>query len=567
DITPILLNFKGVVVNNNITVAFADFGSALISRDSDISWEQKRIFTGGNIINIFIKGNDMIAFNDRGEVAGSSNAGNSWTFLKKLEDSVLSVIKYSEGYFLRMRNKLITLSDKLEKINEKAIESKVLTQIGFDYKPNYNKSILFAGNKLVAEFDSSVFIRFDMDLKPIDTLKLLEHIDLGVYLSGYRMMYDSNYIYLKYSYKNVKGTMYSAVFRTNNFKNVEKHVDSLSAENYYSIFKGKLYSLSIRTDKKLTDTTKLSNNQINLFFKESAVANDKQYIVGDRKILEILDLKDSSLKVISDYSDLSLTISPDLISNKSYFFYSSTSRVYKSENNGTTILPTIDKSDPSYQKRFNIYNIKNHYYDKELNKLYLFGDPYITNQGVIWVSDDGCKTFDSTFIERVYYHLAPPYYRNASFLKNNIQKRGDEFIFSDGYTSSPWKVVYTSINTVKENGKLVKVVMDSNLTFNYVYSKDTNSYLVHSCNVLDSTSQVISSSNGGKSWEIIHKYPINETIGDVYEIEVKGRKYIALTHSDYTNYPIRNGIYLDVIDKETLKFSRLASWGSKVDTE
>lgn len=567
DITPILLNFKGVVVNNNITVAFADFGSALISKDSDISWEQKRIFTGGDIINVFIEGNDMIAFNDRGEIAGSSNAGNSWTFLKKLEDSVLSVIKFSDGYFLRTRNKLITLSDKFEILNEKAIESKVLTQIGLYYKPNYNKSIVFADNRLIAEFDSSVFIRFDTALNPIDTLKLLKQINIGVYLSGYRMFYDSNFIYFKYSYKDINGTSYSAVFRTNDFKNVEKYVDSLTAENYYSIFKGKCYSLSIKTDKKLTDTTKLSNNQINLYFKESVVANNKQYIVGDRKIFEILDLKDSSLKVISDYSDLSLTIPPDLISNKSYLFYSSTSRVYKSEDNGTTILPTIDKSDPSYQKRFNIYNIRNHYYDNQFNKLYLFGDPYVTNRGVIWVSDDNGKTFDSTFMENVYYPPTSPYYRNASLVKNNIQKRGDEFIFSDGYTLAPWGTIYATINTVKENGKLVKTVMDSNLTFNYVYSKDTNSYLVQSCNVLDSTSQVIYSGNGGKSWEIIHKYPINETIGDVYDIEVKGRKYLALIHYDYTNYPILKGAYLDVVDKETLEFSRLASWGSKDDAE
>jgi len=566
EITPILLNFKGVVVSNNITVAFADFGSALISRDNEMTWEQKRIFIGGEIVNVFIESNDMIAFNDRGEVAVSSDSGNSWTIQKKLEDSVLSVVKYSEGYFLRMRNKLITLSNQFEKMNEFEIESKVLTQIGKYYKPNYTKSILNVGNKLIAEFDSSIFIRFDLNMKPIDTLKLQEQIKLGDYLCGYRMFYDSNFIYIKYSYKNLKGVMYSSIFRTNDFKNVEKLADSLTPENYYSIFKGKIYSLSVGNNKKLTDTTKLSSNQINLYFKESTVFNNKQYILGDRKILEILDLKDSSLKVISDYSDISLEIPPDLINNKSYLFYSSTSRIYKSENNGTTILPTIDKSYPSYQQHFDIFNIRNHYYDNELNKLYLFGDPYVTNQGVIWVSNDEGKTFDSTFMERVYYS-ASPFYRNASLVKNNIQKRGDDFIFSDGYTLSPQKVVYSSIKTIKENGKFVRMVQDSNLTFNYIYSKDTNSYLVQSCNALDSTSQVIYSSNGGNSWNVIHKYPINETIGDVFDIEVKGRKYLALTHYDYTNYPILKGIYLDVVDKETQEFFRLASWGSKDDPQ
>lgn len=566
-ITPIILNFKGIVVNNNITVAFADFGSALISRNNEITWEQKRIFTGGDIVNVFIDGNNVIAFNNRGEIAGSIDSGNNWTYQKKLDDSVLSVIKYSEGYFVRMRNKLVTLSDKFEKLNEKLIESKVLSQLGFYYKPNYNKSLLVVGNEFIAEVDSSVFIRFGFDLKPIDTLKLQKQIKLGDYLSGYRMFYDSNFIYFKYSYKDLKGAMYSAVFRTNDFKNVEKYIDSLTAENSYSIYKGKLFSLSNSINKKLTDTTKLTNDQINIYFKESEVADDKQYILGDRKILEILNLKDSSLKVISDYSDLSLSVVPDKISNQSFLFYSSTSRLYKSDNNGTTILPTIDKSSPKYQQRFNLYNIRNRYFDNTLNKLYLFGDPYVTNQGVIWKSDDEGKTFDSTFMERIYYPLTSPYYRNASLVKNNIQKRGDEFIFSDGFILSPQKVVYSSINTVNENGKLVKTVLDSNLTFNYIFSKDTNSYLAHSCNVIDSTSQIIYTNNSGKSWEIIHKYPLNETVGDVCEIEVNGKKYIALTHIDYTNYPIINGLYLDVIDKESLKFSRIAMWGSKVDAE
>ena len=66
---------------------------------------------------------------------------------------------------------------------------------------------------------------------------------------------------------------------------------------------------------------------------------------------------------------------------------------------------------------------------------------------------------------------------------------------------------------------------------------------------------MVFTSNGGNSWEFIHKYPINETIGDVYVIEVKGRKYLALNHYDYTDYPILNGSYLDVVDMETNQFS------------
>lgn len=560
-ITPILLNLKGVAVKDSITIAFADFGSALISRDREKSWEQKRIFAGGNIVNVFIEDNVMVSFNDRGEVAKSDDAGNSWSFMKKLEDSVLSVIRFPEGYFIRMRNKLITLNNNFEKQNELEINSKFLTRLGFYYTPTYNKSLLFADNKLIAEFDSSVFIRFDLNLSPIDTLKLLDQIKLGEYLSGYRMFFDSNYIYFKYTY-NKNGVLGATVFRTNNFKNIEKFADLKSADDYYTIYKGKLYSCSIVLNKKLTDTTKLSNAQINLYFKESSISNDKQYIVGDRKILQILNLQDSSLKVVSDYSDLTFLIPPDLIDEKSYFLYSSSSAIYKTDNNGTTILPTIDKSEPSYQQGFKLYNIKNHYYEKERNKLYLFGNPYITNQGVIWTSENEGKTFDSTYIENLFYPFESPFFRNASLVRGNVQRRDSVFVLSAGWWFTPWKTIYSDIVTFKEDGKAVKRILDSNLTFNYVFSKDTNSYLVHSCDVRDSSSQIIYTANAGKNWQLIHKYPINETIGDVYDIVVKGREYLALVHYDYTNYPIMKGLYIDVVDKETLEFTRLASWGS-----
>ncbi len=89
-ITPILINFKGVAVSGNITIAYADFGSALISRDNDATWEQIRVFDGGEILDILIDGNKMTAFNDRGEIAGSADEGRSWSIIRKLGDSVLA---------------------------------------------------------------------------------------------------------------------------------------------------------------------------------------------------------------------------------------------------------------------------------------------------------------------------------------------------------------------------------------------------------------------------------------------------------------------------------------------
>jgi hypothetical protein len=565
-ITPILLNFKGVVAVDSITVAYADFGSALISRDYDKSWEQKKIFEGGNIINVFINGSEMVAFNDRGEAVTSGNLGKDWSTPKKLEDSALAAIEYPGGYLIRMRNKLITITKEFNKTNELAIESKILQKIGTYYMPTYDKSLLFTGNNFIAEFDSSLFIRFGIDLKPVDTLSLLAQIDSAKYLSGYRMFCDSIFIYLKYAYslKSLK----ASVFRTSDFKTIEKYIDCRSAADCYTMHKGKYFAMNIAvTDKKLMDITKLSNSSINVYFKESAVNGNKQYIVGDRKILEILDLNDSSVKVISDYSDLTYRNAPDRFGENSYIFYSGYSggpAIYYTENNGNTILPVVDKTIISYDKNFSKYNILSKYYDKETGSLYLLGDPFVSSRAVLCKSDDKGRSFDTTYFEgyTTISNGLDVYFRNA-YVIPNIQKRGDEFISSFGYNKTPWGSFRSTLYTFKDNSKIIKFLIDSNHVFTHIYSRDTITYLAHSCNTMDSTSEVIYSDNGGNSWQTIHKYPINETIGSIYDIKVRGKEYMLISHYDYTNYyntPRITDCFLDVIDKETNQFTRIASW-------
>ncbi len=563
EITPIVLNFKGATVDKNVTVAYADLGSALISRDNEVSWEQKRMFKGGEIINVFIDNENMTAFNNSGEIAISNNSGVNWSIATKLEDSVLAVVKHTDGYFIRMRNKLMTISIQFEKLSEILIESKVLAQKGIYYFPTYNKSILISDDKFVAEFDSSVFIRFDKYLVPIDTLKLLEKVNFGKYLSGYRIFAENGNMYLKYSY-SLSGSIYSAVFKTNNFKNIEKVADSLSAENFYSISNEKVYSLGVVQNIKLTDTTKLTDRNISNRYKESIVANDKLYILGDNKIFKILNLKDSTLQVKSDFSlD---RYRNEQINDSSYFFYSIPEpSIYKTDNNGVTIVPSIDISGVSHLYKFHFFNLSNNYYDRESDKLYCFGVGNWTNEALMLTSNDRGRTFDSIVLEGVKFKVKgefQKYYRNAfSNYNNNIQKRGDEFIMSVGYWSTPISLtIFSSIVTINTSGELVYRIMDSNIVYNHVYSKDINTYLVHSCNIIDSTSQVIYTNNGGKSWKIIHKYPLNEVIGEVFNIEVKGKKYLALTHFDYSKYPTSNIAFLDVVDIETNEYFRLMKW-------
>ncbi len=564
-VTPIILNFKGVTVKDSITVAYADLGSVLISRDDNSSWEQKRIFDGGEIVNLFINGGKITAFNDRGKVASSTDLGRSWQLKNSFNDSILAVVEIHERYFIRMRNRLIKVSKNYDIESEVYIESPPLYKINTYYIPTYKNSLLMKDSILIVEFDSSKFVRFDSNLNQIDTLDMLSLVDPGSYKSGYRIFYDSGYIYFKISYQS-KSKLSAAVFRTKDFSNIEKFADCETAADLYNVFNGKYYPLNPGISEiSLNDSTKLSNNNISDYFREAVLNNDKLYISGERKLLQVLNLKDSSLRVISDYSSISFRNPPDRIDENAYFFYSDNMPLYKSSNDGITILPVIDKTKPSYEKFSQKYKIHNSYFDDKSNVMFFIGEPYLTNQGVIWRSTDLGVTFDSTFVEHLYYQGNQPFLLNA-FVKRNIQIRDDEFITSSGY-SSYQDTIFSSIITFKEEGSAVKYVLGKNIIFNHVYSKDTSTYLAHCCNPLDGTSMVAYSDNAGSSWETIHQYPINETIGDIYDIETLGKEYLALVHYDYTNNPFLAGAFLDVVDKKTNQLYRIASWGSNTDPD
>jgi hypothetical protein len=183
----------------------------------------------------------------------------------------------------------------------------------------------------------------------------------------------------------------------------------------------------------------------------------------------------------------------------------------------------------------------------------------------MWKSTDQGRTFDSIAMDAS-FRQSVLYFRNA-FTQGGIQKRDDEFIMSEGFNTGKNKDIWSSLVTIKENGKLVQRIMDSTMIFTNVYSPRLNTYLVHACGVYDSLSKVLYTNDAGKTWQTIHQYSINETIGDIIDVSMNGRNYWILTHYDYSKPDYRKGMYLDVVDKETMQFTRIAQWGSETDKQ
>jgi len=467
EITPLILNFKGVMANDSIVIAYANFGSLLMSTDNEQSWKQKRVFPGGEIINVIQKKSSLVACNDRGQIATSNDAGESWTIQKQLNDSILAILQFREGYIARCKHSLLKLDSNFSVINTFELESPDLKSIPFgfnSFQPHYRQSIISFNEQVIVEIDSAKLLILDEQLRIIDTMSLKDHQIPGIYVTGFVLDSDSEYVYMKYCYTDSKRTL-NSIYRLKDFISIEKVIDSLSIIDYYQVANGQVIIMK-SGDPKNTDTTKLSGKFIYSYFNGFTLANGKQYIYGSR---------------------------------------------------------------------------------------------------FMWTSKDQGRTFDSIAMD-AYFRQSVLYFRNA-YTQSGIQKRDDEFIMSEGFNTGKNKDIWSSLVTFKENGKLVQRIMDSTLIFTNVYSPRLNTYLVHACGVFDSLSKVLYTNDAGKTWQNIHEYPINETIGDIIDVSMNGRNYWILTHYDYSKPDYRKGIYLDVVDKETMQFNRIAQWGSETDQQ
>ena len=102
-----------------------------------------------------------------------------------------------------------------------------------------------------------------------------------------------------------------------------------------------------KNSKYLIDTTKLSGTGYYHDGNDFTVIRDTQIIVGYNKLIEMVVLKDSSIKVISEFSYWSFYLEPEKIGDGSYLFFSGGDMVYlpfiyRTDDNGITFKPTFN---------------------------------------------------------------------------------------------------------------------------------------------------------------------------------------------------------------------------------
>ncbi|OGU12405.1 MAG: hypothetical protein A2X61_04595 [Ignavibacteria bacterium GWB2_35_12] len=561
EIIPIVINFRGVEAKNDTIIAFGDFGSMLISYDFGQNWKQVRVFDKGIILKLYWDDTTMVALNDAGDVASSYNKGLNWEFVTNLGDSVLAIIKYPDGYFLRSRNKLFTITDDFKLKKEFQLYSKVLSiNISF-YTPKYPRSLAYFNNELIAEADSSNFIRFDINLSPLDTFSFFKSVLFDTsykYFTGYQLDTDLQYFYFQVVADHIINDSTSkrldSIYRTKDFKIIEPFEKLYQPYSIYKIINDKLYLLQ-KNSKYLIDTTKFSNTDYYRYGNDFSVVNDTQIIVGANKLIEFVNIKDSSIRIISEFTNWSRYLVPEKIGESSFLFFTGDQFrylpfIYRTDDNAITLKPVVDIKNGFYKSGYPWFIFRFKYFDEKENKLYFI------EQTRVLISENYGISFISKWINGYTFLNGPEFggYKNAQRLPN-LQKINDEYIITEGFFYKKDTVRETIYNLDKDF-IINNFMLVTGKVIDYIFSKDTNTFLIHNANGWDRTSEVNFTSDKGINWEIIKKYPITETCKNFKEIEINNQKYLALVHVNKDEPSFR----IDAVNLSNNQFDSVYKW-------
>jgi hypothetical protein len=552
ELTPINVDYKGIEVQGDTVIAYGTYGALLVSYNDTESWQQYQAFDKGTVIKIFWDNESIIAISDEGGIAVSGDCAKSWKKVSQLDDSVFAVVKYQDGYFLRSGTKLYTIDNEYKLKDTLLLESKIYYKLPSWYPMysfRYKYSITKFKNYFIAQTDSSKIIILNYNLKAIDTLSFS---GLGLCTScysGFQIRSDSLNLYVvidKNIYKSNDLNNWEKVYGGNdNFKLFELFNNSIYVLDFnrmggsYSPCQLILYEIKELNNFKILTTFDLKELSPQPDLNEFAITNSNIYIAGGnnfysyqgQKFLLKVNYSDSIMNLISNAYGMNYHMIPDIIDKKSIILYTGTnnffnSRIYGTDDNYITIKPKVKYLNNDLYLNFIYFGIK--YFDIEKNILYLGG---ITTDGKIkgiFKTTDLGTSFTFKPIEK-YYNFTTlfPDHKYYPKLKQypNIQKIGDTFYTS---TNVYYDRYYTKVLTYTEDFDLITQYQTMDYSIDYVYAKDTNTFLIHGLNAIDDCYEIKYTTNKGADWVMVKKYSERDSMFYYKELDFKGRKYIVM---------------------------------------
>ena len=553
EINPFNFDLKGLEAKGNTIVAYGSFGSALISYDAAENWGQIRPFKKGNIINFFIEDDKLTAISNIGEIKISIDNGKSWLKAADLQDSITYAIPFPEGYFLRSKSKIFKLSKEFEYEKEYPMEFADWWDYSKDVAMWSRRSMIFIEDNIIAESDSSMLIKFDINLKPVDSLSFKE---LGICdncIGAYNLYNGNDCFYARVYDGDNNGSIYKITDFNKaeeifNFgQNVKMFPDS-SYPHYFKVIDNKKYSVNLfgngpvfkifeiinnntANEIGIIDCSILRNEKINpirLHYHDFIIHNDRFAIVANDKFLNTVNLKNgtgsriSDLTLIDEYNDFA----PDKISESSFLYYTQKA-IYRSTDNGITFHHEKADSVLLINERPIEIKFKKYYPDKKI--LYLGGYPMFNiDSSLIFKSNDNGKTLGVNHLENLEMH-------NQIRISNFVETDNGYLICQNSRGDKQYNWIYE----YDKDFNLIYKRFDSNYTIDYIYPGSNNEYTIlsreDSKTEPDNVIKFIKYSNDkGNTWETIKKF-------DYWE------DTIWFDEENYYLYPTSNLIHFDEV--------------------
>ncbi|MBP7215545.1 MAG: hypothetical protein KBA52_07915, partial [Candidatus Kapabacteria bacterium] len=556
--------------------------------------EKIKVFNSGNVIKLYRIDNTLYAFNDLGDMGISNDNAKSWQ-IKRINDvNAYCVIQDSNYFYVRDSLKIFKIDENGNKLREFQLNSPKLNRLNEVFTPNYLYSMCIFHNNIAIETDSSKILFMSKDLVLQDSIEMSKSevylTDSLLYSSGYRIVSYGNYLYVTMYQRSNSSASYTSIYRCDASNNISliKRVNSYHLR--IKVIENKIHYIDFYGDNELyVDYNRLSSKDLTgnffsnrpyTFFNDYYMIDNDIYLAGKGGIFEKFNQIDSTLYVINEQYWISEEQPPFVLNDSTLIFFSGSNYYaisymmpyfYISKNNGTyqstIFINNPDFNDSLYRTRFFIMD-----YDKEESNFYLIGKyDYKQNPAyAIFYSADTLQTLNFTITNGEFptnFVWYPSFALEFDFLStsHNISyanptiKSVDtlKYYIQTGRTYQ--QKDYTGFTITNNQYFPIASFVDSGYVLDYVYLKDTNSFVIHCANTSDSgQSEVRYTTNHGASWEYVHKYAKKDTLLKKYDIEFQGKNYLILFHFD--GYVANTKMYMDVVDPENYEWRRLREW-------
>lgn len=566
-LTPLKIDFNGVVAYDNKLLAYADDGFYAISTDNGISWEYKILAKKLSIQKLINKGNEFFGFTDKNKFIKFKNEFDNIEYYELESDTLepvnnnslfidkpLDILLDDEFIYIRTFDKIIKYD-----INFREISRYQSTLFVRRYSASGYNFIGVASNLLLS--DEYIFGQFfgellvlDKNLDSIETLKLGENIntDKGfvrdVYYenNNYFFLLDSvNYGVLLFRTDDLLNTnsWYKVnndfIFSGSNFLKSEK--DFLYLINIYEVIK-----MNLNTGKNEYSNVKLWNKYkihfASLGLNQTLLNNQSIISIGKRStILKSEDLGETW--DVNSYQGFPSLIVGDSILiniNQGGSFY------YSHSKNGISNFQVPEIKDSLNDLAFKKFTSLNYFHFDDTGKGFITGNMEAINY------DNFCYTYD--------YGKTFTCYRNnqTDYLVTNttkVTKLDDGYIYGQsrwirppGYDSP---IYYNEYITVAEDMLSAERVRDSHKVVYHVLAKESSKeFEIIAHTKKDSILprqrlEIIKTEDGGHNFPItlhsINNYSQNV---EVYE-HTKDSIFILTYGEDYiAGEPYNNRLYL-----------------------